>query len=53
MCQVHFYAGIFYKMEKRCGESRAAFERAQETKAEDCIEIHAVEFELVGLPNSH
>ncbi len=52
-CQSNFYTGMFYKMEKRYEEARAAFERAQETKAEDCIEIHAAEFELADLPDSH
>lgn len=52
-CQAYFYAGIFYKIKKRYEEARTAFESAQETKAEDCIEIHAAEFELADLDNSN
>ena len=48
-CQAYFYAGIFYKMEKRFEEARKAFEDAQ-APAEDCIEMHAAEFELTNLP---
>jgi len=50
---VHFYAEKFYKIEKRYVEARTAFERVQDTKAEDCIEIHAAEFDLSGVLNSN
>ena len=49
-CRIYFYEGIHYKNQKRYEEARKAFEEAQETKAEDCIEIHAAGFELERLP---
>jgi hypothetical protein len=52
-CQVHFYTGIFFKMEKRYEEARTAFEDAQDSKAEDCIEIHTASFELASLADSN
>lgn len=48
-CQAFFYTGIYYKNHKRYEDARTAFENVQQTKAEDCIEIHAAGFELERL----
>jgi lipoprotein NlpI len=48
LCQAHFYTGVFHKMERRYEEAKTAFEDAQKP-AEDCIEMHAAEFELADL----
>ncbi len=51
-CKIFFYSAVYLKMKGHDKKARIEFERAKETHASGCFELHAAGFELADLTNN-